>query len=261
MAGSRVPAGSDRYREPIDPGTGALIATPPPTGLVKSPTSNRAFAIQPPAEVPLKGSVLAATGLPSAVRISVPGTGGLCIEFTPRGWQPASGSTSTLFFQEVSGKRHLRLDYGYNVRTKSINYHWNQVGTFNQFDIADHAVVGRAGAVTYHAAKYFRYAGRVLLVGGAIVDGISIVQADRPLRRATQVVAAWAAAYAGCKLVGADGAALGSLASPFGTAAGGIAGCIIGGYAAYEAGSVAAGEVFDWAEGTLFKPLPETQSP
>ena len=41
------------------------------------------------------------------------GDRGLAIEFKPRGKVPAE-LTSTLFFQDVTGKRHLRLDYGYH---------------------------------------------------------------------------------------------------------------------------------------------------
>jgi hypothetical protein len=202
-----------------------------------------------------------AGGLASVVRIPIPGTAGLCIELTPRGWTPAGGSTSTLFFQDVTGKRHLRLDYGYNVGTGSVNYHWNQAGTHRNFGIPDHAPVGRLGGAVYRGARYFRYAGRVLLVLGAAVDVVSIVRSDQPLRRASQVVAGWAAASMGCRLVGAGGAALGSLAGPFGTAAGGIGGCIAGGFGAYYGTSVAAGEVFDWAQGTSFVALPETPGP
>jgi hypothetical protein len=76
---------------------------------------------------------------------------------------PSDGSTSTLFFQDATGKRNLRLDHGYNVKTRTIDYHWNQKGTFEALGIADHTPVGQAGEVAYNAAKYFRYAGRVLL--------------------------------------------------------------------------------------------------
>ena len=50
----------------------------------------------------------------SILRIPVPGTKGLAIELSPRGWKPKGGSTSSLFIQDVTGKRHLRLDYGFN---------------------------------------------------------------------------------------------------------------------------------------------------
>ena len=78
------------------------------------------------------------------------------IELRPRGHVPKGGSTSTLFFQDPSGRRHLRLDYGHNVRTNTIDYHWNQKGTNANFGIADHTAVGRAGQTAYKAAKYFR---------------------------------------------------------------------------------------------------------
>ncbi len=78
------------------------------------------------------------------------------------------------------------------------------------------------------------------------------------MRRATEVVAGWAGAWAGCKVVGAGGALLGTAASPLGTAVGGIGGCIIGGIGGYHLASVAAADVYDWAEGTIFTPLPSS---
>jgi hypothetical protein len=63
---------------------------------------------------PITGKLPLAAGLGSVLRIPVPGTRGLAIELTPRGWTPKGGSTSALFFQDMTGKRHLRLDYGYN---------------------------------------------------------------------------------------------------------------------------------------------------
>ncbi len=258
MSGYRIPALGDTQHERPDAGTAARTATPAPGPLRVAPAQRAPTAA---ASAPWTGSVPVALGAPSVVRIPLPGSDGLCIEFRPRGWQPRGGSTSTLFLQDASGRRHLRLDHGYNVRTKSIDYHWNQSGTSQQFGLANHAPAGRAGAAAYRAAKAFRHLGRALLVVGAVIDGVSIVQADRPIRRASQVVVAWAAAWAGCKVVGAGGAALGSLASPLGSAAGGVVGCIVGGYAGYESGTVVAGEVFDWAEGTRFTPLPEVAAP
>ena len=258
MGGQSIPqTATDGDHQPIDAGTNARVGMPTPGSAPRT-------AVVPPAglaETPWVGAIPVALGLPSLVRIPIPGTSGLAIELSPRGWVPASGSTSTLFFQDVSGKRHLRLDYGYNVKTKSINYHWNQSGTHATFGIGDHAPAGRVGAAAYQAAKYFRHAGRVLLVVGVVVDVVSVVESDRPLRRASQVVAGWAAAWAGCELVGAGGAALGTLATPIGTAAGGIIGCVIGGAAGYYGGSVVAGDVYDWAEGTRFTPLPEGTAP
>jgi hypothetical protein len=198
----------------------------------------------------------------SVVRIPVPGTNGLAVELSPRGWTPQGGSTSTLFIQDVTGRRHLRLDYGYNVRTRTIDYHWNQRGTANTFNISDHTTVGKGGAALYKGARYLRWGGRVLLVVGVAVDVVSIVQASKPLKRATEVVAGWAGAWAGCKVVGAGGAYLGTAATPgIGTAIGGFAGCVIGGAAGYYAASSAAGVVYDWAEDTIFTPLPPAPAP
>jgi hypothetical protein len=196
----------------------------------------------------------------SVIRIPIPGTNGLCIELRPRGYLPPGGSTSTLFFQDVSGKRHLRLDFGYNIQTKTINYHWNQTGTHANFGIKDHTSVGRIGESLYKAAKYFRYAGRTVVVLGAAIDIASIVVSSSPLRRSSEVVGGWAMAWAGCKVIGAGGAAIGTLASPVGTAIGGVGGCIIGGYAGYRVGVGMGGTVYDWAH-TSFSPVPQIAAP
>lgn len=214
-------------------------------------------------DVPLSGSVPFAAGaaMPSVVRIPVPNSGGLAVELRPRGWVPQGGTTSTIFIQDMTGKRHLRLDYGYNVRTRTIDYHWNQKGTANIFGIQNHAPAGRHGGVLYRAGKYLRWGGRVLFIVGAAVDIVSIAQASNPVRRASQVVAGWAGAWAGCKILGAGGAAVGSAAPGLGTGAGALGGCIIGGAAGYFAGSAVGGVVYDWAEGTIFTPLPEMSRP
>lgn len=209
---------------------------------------------------PESGAVPFTIGISSLVRIPIPNTNGLCIELSPRGYVPPGGTTSTIFFQDISGKRHLRLDYGYNIQTKTIDYHWNQKGTHADFGIKDHAPAGSKGAALYKAAKYFRYAGRTLVVFGAAVDIASIVVASSPMRRASEVVSGWALAWAGCKVVGAGGAAAGMLASPAGAAIAGIGGCIIGGYAGYRLGTQAGGVVYDWAQ-TTFYPLPQVQQP
>lgn len=202
------------------------------------------------------------TGMAAVVRIPVPGSNGLFIELSPRGHVPASGSTSTLFIQDPTGKRHLRLDYGYNKNTGRVDYHWNQKGTHAKFGIPDHAPAGRGGQALYQGAKYFRYAGRVLLVVGAAVDIYSIVVAKKRLRQTIRVAAGWTGAAAGCKLVGAGGALAGTAIEPGGgTAVGGVLGCIAGGIGGYFGASWAAGEAYDWVEETFFEPVPEVPGP
>lgn len=211
--------------------------------------------------VPFDGSVPLSLGIGSMIRIPVPGTNGLAIELTPRGWTPHGGSTSRLFIQDVAGRRALRLDYGYNVKTKAVDFHWNQKGTFNEFGIADHTPAGGAGEALFRGAKYFRYGGRVLVVAAAAIDIYSIVVASNPVRRSAQVIAGWVGAYAGCKAVGAGGAYVGTLAEPgLGTAIGGIVGCAIGGFIGYEGFSAGAAYDYDWAEGTVFTPVTPTDN-
>ncbi len=212
-------------------------------------------------EAPMSGGIPFAIGVGAIVRIPIPGSGGLCIEFSPRGWVPPSGSTSRLFFQDLTGKRHLRLDYGYNPSTKTVNYHWNQAGTHGTFGISDHAAAGRAGQLAFRAAKYFRGAGQVLLVVGVAIDVVSIAKASKPLRRSTEVVAGWAAAWVACEAGGAGGAWLGTPGGPIGIAAGGLIGCVVVGGVAYSGASRLGGTVYDWAEDTVFTRLPEMARP
>jgi hypothetical protein len=183
----------------------------------------------------------------------------LFVELSPRGFVPKSGSTSTLFIQDTTGNRHLRLDYGYNKTTGQVDYHWNQKGTHAKFGIPDHTPTGKAGATLYRGAKYFRYAGRVFLVAGVAIDAYSIVVAKKRWRQATRVLAGWGGAWAGCKIVGAGAAAVGTAIEPGGgTGVGGIGGCIVGGIGGYVGASWAAGEAYDWIEEIVFEPVPES---
>lgn len=198
------------------------------------------------------------TGIASVARIPVPGSNGLFVELSPRGWTPKTGSTSTLFIQDVTGKRHLRLDFGFNKNSGGVDYHWNQKGTFNDFGIKGHAPAGSAGEALYQGAKYLRYGGRVLLVVGLAMDVYSIVVAKKRWRQAVRVAAGWAGAWAGCEGVGALGAGGGSFLEPgLGTAIGGIGGCIVGGIGGYAGASWAAGHAYDWVEETFFEKVPE----
>ncbi|HXJ19457.1 MAG TPA: hypothetical protein VMT03_04420 [Polyangia bacterium] len=211
--------------------------------------------------VPMYGEIPFVVGAASMIPIPVPGTKGLCIQLVPRGWVPKNGTTSTLFVQDALGKRNLRLDYGFNVKTGTVNYHWNQKGTFQTFGIADHALAGNVGRVVYQSARYFRYAGRVLAVVGVAADVYSVVKSDRPLRQATKVISGWAGAWVGCKVVGAGGAWVGSAVTPgMGTAIGGVVGCLVGGFIGYEGAARAAGRLYDWADAT-FTAVPETSAP
>ena len=260
MAGQRTPLelGPDGNSGAFDSGTSALMSSPAPGPAMASSRSTLAAG---QVEPPMSGGIPYAIGQSSLVRIPIPGTGGLGIELTPRGWRPKTGSTSTLFFQDATGKRHLRLDYGYNVRTKTIDYHWNDLKTEKLFKIPDHTPAGRAGQIAYESAKYFKYAGRVLVVAGVALDVIAVVQSSKPLRRASQAVAGWAGAWVGCKVVGATGGLFGTSLTPIGTAVVGIGGCIIGGIGGYYGASELAGEVYDWSEDTFFTPLPEASAP
>ncbi len=72
----------------------------------------------------MTGAVPGVIGLTSVIRIPLPGSSNLAIEFAPRNCP--GKSTLALFIQDVAGKKVLRLDYGYNMKTKTYDYHWNQ---------------------------------------------------------------------------------------------------------------------------------------
>lgn len=200
-----------------------------------------------------------ALGAPSVVRIPVPGSRNLAISLSPRRYR---GSTSTVFIQDKTGRIHLRLDYGFNVETQSVNYHWNlgtkqKGGMKADYGIADHQVATPAEAQLYEAARYYKWGGRVLVVVGAVLDGIEIMQSSSPLRTATAKASAWALAWMGCEVGGELGAGAGTLAAPGpGTIVGGFFGCIVGAGIGYTIGQNAGAAVYDWAEGTSFRPLP-----
>jgi hypothetical protein len=211
---------------------------------------------------PQSGKIPYALGQASVIRIPVPGTNGLCVELRPRGKVPAGGSTSTIFIQDPTGKRHLRLDYGYNNTTQTIDFHWNQKGTHATFGDNRSQINRTNRCDRVPRCEVFPLRWTHLLVAGALIDVVSIVPANNRLRRASEVVTGWAAGWIGCKAIGAVGAGVGTAVTPgFGTAAGGFVGCVIGGVGGYAAGSSLTGQVYDWAEGTLFVALQEVSAP
>ena len=209
-------------------------------------------AVPAPAVV---ASAAPAGGIPAVIRIPLPGPGNLAISLSPpNGWK--GKSTSTIFIMENKW-RGLRLDYGYNVKTKTVDYHWNRTGFAARFpNIANHMPAGRLGAALYQSARAFRYAGTALVVVGAVLDLVSIVTASNPLRRSTAVVSAWALAWAGARGAGALGAEIGTAVEPGpGTAIGGLVFAIGGGVAGYWAGEAAGAAIYDWAADTVFTSL------
>ena len=230
-------------------------------------------------------------GASSVMRIPVKGMNGLAIELKARGYLPKmttgkakipispgnngnwgidrgidgieainTSSTSKVFIQDITGRRVLRLDYGFNVKTGNVNWHWNQKGVYEDFKIIDHAVATPAAEMLGRTAKYFRYGGKLLVVYAAADDFLSIVTSSRPLRRTVQVVAAWKLSAMGCTAVGAQLAAWGTRVEPgFGTVIGGALGCLVGGLIGYITGEATTGHLYDWAEDNLFTPLPPDQ--
>jgi hypothetical protein len=225
-------------------------------------------------EAPVAGDILVPPGVASIMRIPVPGTmlpnlpkGLVLTLYPPKGYK---GSTSSIFIRNPDdpkfGKPGLRLDYGINKRTGRIDYHWNVEGGARarvRFpNITNHMPAGPGGAALHWGARAFRVGGRVFIVTGVIMDGVSIVVADRPWRRSLQVVSAWAAAGAGAMAFGRLGAGIGTFIDPAGgTAIGGGIGALAGSFIGYITAEAAAGYLYDFAQGTVFLPAPEVPVP
>ena len=234
----------------------------------------RRARVHPTWEAPVSGSVIVPPGIASLVRIPVPGT---ILPNLPKGLvltvQPPPGykrSTSSIFIRNPEdtrrGRPGLRLDYGPNTSTGQVDYHWNVEGGGRaraRFpNITNHMQAGPGGAALHWGARAFRVAGRVFVVTGIVVDGVSIVVADRPWRRSMQVVSAWAAAGVGATQLGRVGAGIGTLVEPGGgTAVGGGVGAIVGGFIGYLSAEAAVGYLYDLAEGTVFVRMPELPVP
>lgn len=262
----------------------ACLGSPLPLSLHESPDQSSVFARQnvalacstelPDASVSTESTdsedwsllesgtaIAVGAGQAAVTRIPIPDSQGLFLELKPQGHVPPGGSTSSIFIQSPDGKRQLRLDYGYNKATKQTDFHWNQKGTFQQFGIADHTPAGSNAALAHKGAKLFRVAGRAFVVLGAAADVYSVVVAKKKIRQAARVLSGWAGAWAGCKLLGAGGAAAGGTvgagaagagAAP-GAAIGGFGGCVIGGVGGYFSASWAAGEAYDLIEEIYFE--------
>jgi hypothetical protein len=226
---------------------------------IASAAPHQAASEPPSGSIPLG---VGSPGIVSVVRIPIPGTNGLFLELSPRGFVPKTGSTSSLFIQDSAGKRVLRLDYGFNKSKGSVDYHWNQKGTFNEFGIADHTSVGAAGEALYKSAKYLKYGGRVLLIVGVASDLYAIVVAKKRLRQVARVAAGWGGAWGGGEALGALGAELGTAIEPgLGTAIGGFVLGSIGAAGGYFGASWAAGEAYDYVEETYFEQVPTSDAP
>lgn len=225
-------------------------------------------------DAPIAGTITVPPGVASVVRIPVPGT---ILPNLPRGLvltvQPPARykrSTSSIFIRNPAdskfGKPGIRLDYGPNPSTGQIDYHWNVEGGGRaraRFpNITNHMLAGPSGAALHWGARAFRVAGRVFIVTGAVMDGVSIVVADRPWRRSLQVVSAWVAAGVGATQFGRLGTVVGSFVEPGGgTAVGGGIGAILGGFIGYITAEAASGYLYEYAAGTIFMAQPEVPVP
>ena len=201
---------------------------------------------------PSEGSIPLAAGIGGAMQIPIWGSSGYAIRLRP--YYPGTTS-SFLFIQGPRRNRFLRLDYGHNIASGSIDYHWNQRGSSAQFGgTTNHMTIPRSqGHVAWVTARTLRVAGRPLILVAAALDAISIVRASDPLRRATEVAAGWAGAAAGCRVAGGVAGRVGMLSgNPLVAAGAGIGGCLVGAFVGYWAAERAASAVYGWVQGTRF---------
>lgn len=160
----------------------------------------------------------------------------LSIELSPRGWVPVSGSTSSLFIQDLSGNRHLRLDHGFNKATNQVDIHFNQKGTFSRFGIVNHTPAGQGARLLYHGARVLRVVGRPVFVISVATQGVSVATAENKPRALAREAGGLAGALAGAKVGGVTSVVVFSPSGPVGAAAAGLGGAITGGTLGYFGG-------------------------
>lgn len=175
----------------------------------------------------------------------------------PKLWK---NSTSNIFINRIAPPPGtnwvgLRLDHGPNKQTGSTtNWHWNQRGALNSFDIPNHTVAKPWQSAFGRTMQYAKPLGRAAWVAGVAIDTFSLSSEisqssqtgnwDNTVVEGSRIAGAWGGAFAGAKLVGTGGAALGTLICPGpGTAIGAAIGGLIGGAVGYFGGS----KVGEWA--------------
>ncbi len=127
--------------------------------------------------------------------------------------------------------------------TKDVNWHFNQKGTFSDFGIADHSVVGPGMEIFGNVSKGVKVVGKVALPVAVAVDAYSIYNSDNKPKEVSRVVGGWTGALAG----GEVGAAAGTMVFPgIGTAVGGFVGGIAGSVGGYFVGSSIGTSVYNF---------------
>jgi hypothetical protein len=110
------------------------------------------------------------------VRIPVPGTPGMFIQIAPRGGAPQARA----LFLQTAGDHNLRLNYEYQVKTQSVDYHWEAGKEATLSGFTD----------LKRATKYFIHAGVMMVASGSVADIHSIVVA-RYRRQESRISAGW----------------------------------------------------------------------
>lgn len=157
---------------------------------------------------------------------------------------PRPNSSSSIFWQNVSGKKHGRLDrhvvtlkggiqpYG-NVPRTHLNY-TSGTGFFKY----DHGLSPRGGTYLHYSAIFIRRSGGAMMALGAVTDAYSLATSSNKASEASRIAGGWAGAYYGAQYLGTQLAAYGASYGPYGIMAGGLAGSIGGGALGYWGGSL-----------------------
>jgi len=112
---------------------------------------------------------------PQVVHMPVPGSTGLCVVLQPRHRVPACGSAAALFLHYAAEAQHLRLDYGYSNRDRTVHYHWQPDLTYVDAGLGHLRRIDVPGPVAHGGRRYYRFRGRALVLEGRGLHEISIV--------------------------------------------------------------------------------------
>lgn len=149
----------------------------------------------------------------------------------PAGAKLPKGGTTSVFQITAADNpnKGIRVDYGYNKTTKSVNWHWNQEGAHANFRITDHHTgIGAARLGT--AVDVIRRTGPYLAIVGVAISVKDIYSSPTPDYEAARQATGWAGALAGSGVGAKGGAAVGaSIGGLFG-GVGAAPGVVVGGF-------------------------------
>ena len=167
--------------------------------------------------------------------------------------------------------KYFAIDYGYNKNIGTADFHFNQEGVSELWNVKNHQSIGKDVKITAESkllkplvnvksaepllnfAKVTKYVGVAGLVVGAAADGYGIYKAEDKPKEIARVAGGWAGSALGAKGGASLGATIGAAAGPLGAVAGGIIGGLVGGTAGYLIGSGLAEKAYDKGKELLVK--------